>query len=126
MIEQATVDAYGESEQMTGWFTMIEENLAVPFQTTELGVSVIVKRVDLNASEQIVAICTRGRDRQAIPILDLPMPKPPPTGMEWIEAYRQWQFAESGSATEISGWRAASDARGSLPLPRSGVRRSSR
>jgi hypothetical protein len=33
MIEQATVDAYGESEQTTGWFTMIDENLAVPFET---------------------------------------------------------------------------------------------
>ena len=28
MIEQATVDAYDESEQITGWFTMIDENLA--------------------------------------------------------------------------------------------------
>ena len=32
MIEQATVDAYGEAEQITGWFTMIEENLAKPFE----------------------------------------------------------------------------------------------
>ena len=32
MIEQATVDCYNESEQLCGWFTMIEENLAVPFQ----------------------------------------------------------------------------------------------
>ena len=31
MIEEATVDAYGESEQVTGWFTMIDEHLAVPF-----------------------------------------------------------------------------------------------
>ena len=38
MIEQATVDAYNESEQITGWFTMIDENLAVPFETTVLGV----------------------------------------------------------------------------------------
>jgi Calcium binding len=34
MIEQATVDAYNESKQITGWFTMIDENLAVPFETT--------------------------------------------------------------------------------------------
>ena len=34
MIEQATVDAHGESEQTVGWFTMIDENLAVPFETT--------------------------------------------------------------------------------------------
>jgi hypothetical protein len=91
MIEEATVDAYGESEQTTGWFTMIDENLAVPFQTKVLGLSVSVERVDLDQREQIVAICRRGRERQSIPILDLPMPKPLPAGSEWIEAYRQWR-----------------------------------
>lgn len=91
MIEEATVDAYGESEQTTGWFTMIDQNLAVPFETTVLGVPVRVERIDLNASEQIVAVCRRGRNRQALPILDLPMPSPPPEGAEWIEAYRQWR-----------------------------------
>ena len=69
MIKEATVDAYGESEQITGWFTMIDENLAVPFETTVLGVPVTVERVDLNHSGQIVAICSRGRDRQSLPIL---------------------------------------------------------
>ena len=91
MIEQATVDAYGESEQTTGWFTMIDENLAVPFETMVLGVPVTVERVDLNTSEQIVAICKRGRSRQMLPILDLPMPRPQPEGGEWIETYRQWR-----------------------------------
>src|SRR6266852_5282731 len=91
MIEQATVDAYGESEQITGWFTMIDENLATPFETTVLGVPVTVERLDLDRSEQIVAVCTRGRSRQSLPILDLPLPTPPPDGAEWIEAYRQWR-----------------------------------
>jgi hypothetical protein len=91
MIEEATVDAYGESEQTTGWFTMIDQNLAVPFETTVLGVPVTVERIDLNASEQIVAVCRRGRNRQTLPVLDLPMPSPPPEGAEWIEAYRQWR-----------------------------------
>jgi hypothetical protein len=36
MIEKATADAYGESEQAAAWFTMIDENLAVPFETTVL------------------------------------------------------------------------------------------
>lgn len=91
MIEEATVDCHDESEQMTGWFTMFDENLAVPFETTVLGVPVTVERVDLNRSEQIVAVCARGRDRQALPILDLPLPAPPPAGAEWIEAYRHWR-----------------------------------
>ena len=91
MIEEATVDCHDESEQMTGWFTMIDENLAVPFETMVLGVKVTVERVDLNRSEQIVAVCARGRDRQALPILDLPLPASPPDGAEWIAAYRQWR-----------------------------------
>lgn len=90
MIEEATVDCYNESEQITGWFTMIEDNLAVPFETMVLGVPVTVERIELNRSEQIVAVCRRGRERQSLPILDLPLLTPPPGGAEWIEAYRQW------------------------------------
>lgn len=91
MIEEATVDAYGESEQLTGWCTAIDDHLAMPFETKVLGVSVVVERVDLDESEHIVAICRRGRERQAIPIFDLPLPTPPPEGADWIEAYRLWR-----------------------------------
>jgi hypothetical protein len=90
LIEEATVDAYGESEQLVGFLTMIEENLALPFVTRVLGVEVTVDRIDMTAADQIVAICRRGRTRQAILILELPLPKPAPKGAEWIEAYRRW------------------------------------
>ena len=90
LVEQATVDAYGEHEELTGFQTMFEEHLAVPFQTTVLGVDVTVRKIDLLPSRGIVAICTRGRHRQTIDILDLPLPSPPPAGAEWIEAYRHW------------------------------------
>lgn len=90
LIEEATVDAYGESEQRVGFLTMIEENLALPFVTRILGVDVAVERIDMTAAEDIVAICRRGRTRQAIPTLELPLPKPDPKGAEWIEAYRHW------------------------------------
>jgi hypothetical protein len=63
---------------------MIDENLAMPFETTVLGVPVTVERHDLNHGEQIVAVCTRERSRQSLPILDLPLPTPPPEGAEWI------------------------------------------
>jgi hypothetical protein len=32
----------------------------------------------------------RSGQRQMIPILNLPLPSPPPVGWEWIEAYRHW------------------------------------
>jgi hypothetical protein len=50
---------------------------------------VTVRRVDLVHGE-IMAVCHRGRIRQAIGILDLPLPNPPPRGAQWIEAYRHW------------------------------------
>jgi len=90
MIEEATVDAYGESEQTTGWYTMLEEHVALPFDTTVLGVVVKVTSLDLRGDNDIVAICTRGRERQPVRILDLPLPLPRPAGAEWIEAYRHW------------------------------------
>jgi hypothetical protein len=90
MIEQATVDCYNESEQVTGFFTMLEDNLVVPFGIQVLGVEVTIEAVDLTGDEQIVAICGRGRSRQRLPILDLPLPDPAPAGAEWIEAYRVW------------------------------------
>jgi hypothetical protein len=89
MIEEATVDAYNDDEQLTGLYTMIEDNLAMPFTAVVLGVEVTVKKVDLT-DDSIVAICTRGRDRQRIDILDLPLPTPLPDGAEWIDAYRHW------------------------------------
>jgi len=90
LIETATLDAYGESEQRTGFLTMLEDSLQLPFETMVLGVPVLVERIDLTEADEIVAICRRGRSRQAIPILDLPLPVPPPSGAEWIEAYRRW------------------------------------
>ena len=42
LVEEAIVDAYGEDEQLAGFYTMIEENLAVPFTTRVLGVEVTV------------------------------------------------------------------------------------
>jgi len=90
MIEEATVDCYNASEEAGGWFTMIEEHLKVPFETRLLGICVIVERIDINRNDEIVAVCRRGKYRQTIPILDLPLPSPPTTGVKWIEAYRHW------------------------------------
>jgi hypothetical protein len=90
MIEEATVDAYDESEQATGWFTMFEEHLELPFETTVLGTVVTVVSIDLRDYGQLNAICTRGRHRQAISLAELPLPTPRPAGSEWIEADRHW------------------------------------
>ena len=90
MIDEATADCYNESEQITGIFTMLEENLDLPFITTVLGMEVTVDRVELTVSGMMVAVCRRQGRRQRIPLLDLPLPDPRPAGAEWIDAYRRW------------------------------------
>ena len=94
LIEEAVVDAYTESEQRVGFYTLLDEHLDTPFDTQILGATATVERIDMKADEQIVAICRRGRARQAIPILELPLPTPRPAGAEWIEAYRHWIAGE--------------------------------
>jgi hypothetical protein len=90
LVAEAVVDVYGDAEQRGGLFTMLEEHLALPFETEVLGVPVTVERIDLTTGDEIVAVCRRGKSRQVIPILDLPLPRPRPRGAEWIEAYRCW------------------------------------
>ena len=90
MIEEAIVDAYGDSEQAVGFFTLLEERLKLPFKTEVLGVEVTVERLDMTDDERIVAMCSRGKSQQPVPILDLTLPDPPPEGAEWIEAFRRW------------------------------------
>jgi len=84
------VDAYGESEQTVGFLTLLEDRLKLPFETEVLGIEVAVEQLDMTDDEQIVAVCARGKSRQRIPILDLPLPSPPPEGAEWIDAFRRW------------------------------------
>jgi hypothetical protein len=90
MIDEAIVDAYGESEQAVAFHATIDMHLEVPFEAVVLGVAVIVKKIDVTPAGEIIALCHRGRERQAIPILELPLPDPRPAGWEWVEAYRRW------------------------------------
>ncbi len=91
LIEEAIVDAYGDEEQTGGFFTMIEEHLALPFTVSILGVEAIVEKVDMTRDGRIVAVCRRDGVKQRIEILDLPLPKPAPAGAEWIAAYSHWR-----------------------------------
>jgi hypothetical protein len=91
LIAEAIVDAYNESEQTVGFYTMMENSLALPFVTEILGTKVAVEQIDMNEDNAIVAVCQRGGKRQRIPLLDLPLPSPTPRGAEWIAAYRYWR-----------------------------------
>src|ERR1039457_3804658 len=91
LVEEALVDAYGESEQVTGFYTMIAHDLGLPFDTEMLGLTVTVESIGITEDDQLVAVCRKGMDRQRILLTDLPLPKTLPKGGEWIVAYRYWR-----------------------------------
>jgi len=90
LIQEATVDCHDEEEQLTGLFSVMEENLALPFMTPILGVDASVAAIEMDDSGRIKAICERDGQQQRIDLVDLPLPSPPPSGVEWIAAYRRW------------------------------------
>ena len=57
MIEEATVDCYDELEQASGFYTMMEDHLAVPFTTQVLGVEVSVVGVEMDDHGSLKAEC---------------------------------------------------------------------
>ena len=86
LTEEATVDAYGESEQATGFLTMLEEHVELPFETEILGAIAKVVQFDIDNGDQIIAICERGGHKQTIQLVALPLPAHRPQGVEWIAA----------------------------------------
>jgi Calcium binding len=91
LVEDALVDAYGEAEQATAFYTMLENDLRLPFETQILGVTATVESIDITDDDQLVAVCRAGKTRQRISLSELPLPSPPPEGAEWIAAYRYWR-----------------------------------
>src|SRR5690349_23482088 len=79
---------------------MIEDNLEMPFETTVLGVMVTVNGITQTESG-IIADCARDGQHQAISVLDLPLPVPPPKGAEWIAAYRHWAGRSNLAAGDL-------------------------
>ena len=91
LVEEALVDAYGESEQATGFYTMMENDLRLPFETEILGMTVTVEGIDITEDDQLVAVCRKDKTKQRISLSELPLPLPLPKGAEWIAAYRYWR-----------------------------------
>ncbi|SRR5258708_5907284 len=89
LIDEATVDAYDEYEQRTGFSTMIDDNVAFPFPARVVGEEVMVTEVTED-DNNILAICQRNNKEYRINILDLDADFSNVKGSEWIAAYRAW------------------------------------
>lgn len=91
LIEEATVDCYGEEEQNMGMMTMVEENVVCPFPAKVIGEDVEVTALESHRQGfGVNAVCRYKGKEYRIDITSLEWPKVKPEGYEWIEAYQAW------------------------------------
>ena len=101
LIEEATVDCYNESEQVTGLFTMIEEHLDLPFQATVLGMPVTVASVDITTrGSGSFAGARRARRRPEAVVLSYERYLKLVGGRERVAAALEQQAREAGEALD--------------------------
>ncbi len=90
LIHRVVADADDDEQQQMAFYEALEEHLKFPFRTSVDRDPVVVRGLEVGEDDEILAVCVRGGETRGIPLLDLPLPKPPPKGAEWLEAYRLW------------------------------------
>lgn len=91
LIEEATIDAYDEYEQLAGFLCMIEDNVKTPFKAKVMGDEVKVIELNEGKCNDLVAICEKNGKKYTICLSALEFQDPLPEGYEWIEAFLEWK-----------------------------------
>ena len=92
LIEEITVDAYGESEQLGSFMQAFEDDIPVPCEATVIGepVQVIKFDYDGNTRRGLTATCRRSDgSRHDVAVSELTIPPSMPGG-RYLGAYRKW------------------------------------
>ena len=93
LLQEATIDCYGEEEEFTGILCTLEDRLGFPLQAKVLGVSVQIVGLDNGHSSPrrgIVARVKRSSQEYRISLADLEFIDPDSQSAEWLAMYWQW------------------------------------
>jgi len=91
LIDEATVDCYGEEEKHVALLTMIEEHVVCSFRATVIGETVEVSGFRWPTSGYgLLAVCLSKGRTYHVDMNSLEWIKPFPEGFEWIAAYQAW------------------------------------
>jgi hypothetical protein len=93
LIEEATVDCYGEYEEFAGMLATLDDRLEFPFEARVLGERVEVIELDEQASNErrgIVAQVRRGGRQYTVALADVEAVEKDSETADWLAAYRYW------------------------------------
>ena len=100
LIDEITVDAYGEEEQLWAFHQALEENVSLPCAATVIGEPVQVIKIDYdgNARRGLTAKCRRADGAEhVVGVADLIL-APGSSHEKYFAAYRQWMGMEPRQA----------------------------
>lgn len=92
LLEEATVDCYGDEEAFTGLVVTLEDNLPFPFEAQVLGETVVVIGIDDNRSDMrcgIIATVRKGKKEYGVALSELQVSEKIQTN-QWFEMYKYW------------------------------------
>ena len=92
IIEQITIDASGEDEQLWAFHQAFENDVAVPCAGSIAGESVTVSKFDYDGNERrgITATCLRGDGRRYVVAAADVVLATGTKGADYLAAYRKW------------------------------------
>lgn len=96
LIDDVTVDAYNEDEQLWSFRQAFEDLARLPFRATIVGVDVTVIEIDFDgdARRGLVALCQRAGESYTVSLIDVtPVGPLPLETSQLIDAYRRWAGA---------------------------------
>jgi hypothetical protein len=90
LIEEVTVDAYNESEQLTAFETAFDEVAKFPCQGTVIGENVEVLSIVADDERgELVATCRRAGRRYTVALQEVELRSIPET-LRLVAAYKRW------------------------------------
>lgn len=88
-IEQATVDAYDDCEQLEGWVCCFDEIFNDIKKVRILGEDVSFKGVQSDQGS-VLAMCEKNKFKAKVSLDSLELIKPTKQQSLWLKAWRQW------------------------------------
>jgi hypothetical protein len=91
LIEQITVDAYGD-EGYWAFLQAFTDEVRFPLDATIVGAAVVVTGLDFDGDERrgLVAVVRRDEASATVSLLDLEIAATAPTARQLVAAYRRW------------------------------------